>query len=228
MLDTVATQFRYGTTAECEAMTPLLAEPIMDTDKKTIRAGDGATAGGHPLATEAMVLGKQSVYLPARLFTPNPAQPCAALATQHFSAANKPVLDYLAFDGAVSETAGLHLALPARWDLSDLRARIHWAPVAAGTVGESVFWRFYAQGFADGDSLDTAYSFVTVSDDLVSASAWRAHLTDWSPTREVANAADYGVLGLNVVRTGATDSYAGDAAFLGLVLEFNTDQAKDS
>lgn len=43
-------RWRRGTTAEVAAFTPALAEIIVDTNKKVAVVGDGATAGGFPLA----------------------------------------------------------------------------------------------------------------------------------------------------------------------------------
>jgi hypothetical protein len=39
-------QLRRGTTAEVGAMTPAAGEPIVDTDRKSLRLGDGSEAGG--------------------------------------------------------------------------------------------------------------------------------------------------------------------------------------
>lgn len=53
-------RWRRGTTAEVAAFTPALAEIIVDTTKKTAVVGDGSTAGGNPLATEAKSVAKTS------------------------------------------------------------------------------------------------------------------------------------------------------------------------
>lgn len=43
-------KIRRGTEAQCDAMTPALAEFIYDTTNKQVRIGDGSTLGGLPLA----------------------------------------------------------------------------------------------------------------------------------------------------------------------------------
>lgn len=45
-------QFKRGTTAQCDAITPDSAEPIYDTTLDQLRIGNGATAGGDKVAME--------------------------------------------------------------------------------------------------------------------------------------------------------------------------------
>ena len=47
-------QFKRGTTAQCNAVTPANGEPLFDTTLKQLRMGDGSTAGGNNVAMEGV------------------------------------------------------------------------------------------------------------------------------------------------------------------------------
>lgn len=51
-------KIRRGTTAQHSTFTGALGEVTMDTDKKTLVAHDGTTAGGSPLAKETATIAK--------------------------------------------------------------------------------------------------------------------------------------------------------------------------
>lgn len=63
-------QFKRGTTAQADAITPDSGEPIYDTDLDQIRVGDGATAGGDKVAMEGV--GISRVFLANAFQYPNP------------------------------------------------------------------------------------------------------------------------------------------------------------
>lgn len=57
---TTALQLRRGTTTQHGTFTGALGEVTVDTTKKTAVVHDGSTAGGNPLATEALTTAKTS------------------------------------------------------------------------------------------------------------------------------------------------------------------------
>lgn len=63
-------QFKRGTTAQADAITPDSGEPIYDTTLDQLRIGDGATAGGDKVAMEG--IGISRVFLANAFQYPNP------------------------------------------------------------------------------------------------------------------------------------------------------------
>lgn len=62
-------QFRRGSTATINGITPAVGELLVDTTKKTVVVGDGTTAGGTPLQT-ALVSSDGNLTLPGNLILP--------------------------------------------------------------------------------------------------------------------------------------------------------------
>lgn len=63
-------QVRRGTTAQCDAVTPVSGEPLYDTTIDQLRIGDAATAGGDKVAMEGV--GISRVFLVDTFICPAP------------------------------------------------------------------------------------------------------------------------------------------------------------
>ncbi len=91
-------QIFRGTTAEIGAFTGLIGEISVDKTKQTVVVHDGATAGGFPLATEAVVSANTaSIALKAPIASPDltgtPTTPTAAAGNKSSQIANTTFVD---------------------------------------------------------------------------------------------------------------------------------------
>jgi hypothetical protein len=126
-----------------------------------------------------------------------------------------------AFDGVTNEAGWFcNVALPADFKGStSLYVRPVWT-AATGTAGQTVTWNIIARAFGDGDTLDALFTSnaATVTDALIAAGS--VHVGAATALTINGTPAANKLLTFRVSRSASTDSHAGDASLIALLVSY--------
>jgi len=192
------------------------AEAVPVTTDGLITSIDGNAASAYRVQADARLSAtfaplSDSVFIPAREFSPTVGSPAQVAVSSSFSA--------LAFDAAASEYVMTLADLPPEW--ATLTLTLHWANLGAGAGNVLWVWDYIHLG--DGDSIAgtpfTAGSGVART--APAQNVLRVTLTEFStPQPAIPAPSGSRLLGLRIRRMGADalDTLPNDAGLFGVTL----------
>lgn len=139
---------------------------------------------------------------------------------------NKNMLGVLDFDQTTQEFAQFEIMMPKSWD----KGSIFFQPVWKGPSAGGVVWGLQAVAISDGDALDVAYGTAQTSTDTW-ISATVQHTGPASAAIAVAGSPANGDrICFQIYRDPAngSDTIAGDASLIALVLTYSTNAPNDA
>ncbi len=75
-------------------------------------------------------------------------------------------LDVLKFDGVTAEFGHFRFRMQEVWDLSTVRATVHWDGDTGASPGDGVVWTLAATAASDGDARDVTFTPTDIPDTL--------------------------------------------------------------
>lgn len=176
---------------------------------------------------KADIVGQQTIWVPAGAMVPQvtngPARATEELAT------NDVMINYLAFDTSVLESAQVQIQMPKSWNEGTIIAQFVWKHPAT-TVNFGVVWGLKAVGFANDDAMDIAFGVASEVTDTGGTTA-DCYITPETTGVTVAGTPTSEELVSFLVyrNTGAAgDTMAVDAHLIGVKLKYTTDAARDN
>lgn len=172
------------------------------------------------------IVGKQSIWVPAKDIRPTVTAGCAALADVE-TTAGRPDMATLQFDGGTDENAQFALAMPSKWDEGTITFQPYWTATGANTGAGTVIWSLQAVAASDDDTLDVVYGTAQTSTDTYIALE-DLHIGPESSAITVAGTPTAGdLVYFRITRDADTDTKTDDAALLGIKLFYTTDALVD-
>jgi hypothetical protein len=172
--------------------------------------------------------GKHAIYIAAGSMSPSASGGCASLATEATSA-NRPDLQYLAFDASTDEFAQFSIVMPKSWNEGTITYRAHWTHGATVT-NFGVVWGLQALAVSNDDTIDAAYgTAVTVTD--TGGTTSDLYTSDESSAITIAGTpAAEDMVFFRVYRDAdnGSDNLAVDAKLLGITVFITTDAETDA
>jgi hypothetical protein len=195
------------------------AELINDADAAAQR-----TTLGVPAAAD--IVGQQTIWVPAGAMTPRTTNG-AARATEEL-ATNDVMVNYLAFDAAVSEGAGFAIQMPKSWDEGTIIAQFVWKHPAT-TTNFGVVWGLRGNALSNDDAMDAAFGSAAEVTDTGGTTA-DCYISDETAAITIGGtpaAEDLVVFEVYRDPPEAGDTMAVDAHLIGVKIHYTTDAAKD-
>lgn len=219
----------------------LAAQNLNDVvDKPTARSNLGlgsaavkaAGTGAAELPTNADILGKHSIWIPAGAMKPRTTNPPSVGSVE--TTTNKVMISTLDFDYATqNEYAQFEIRMPTSWDEGTLQAEIVWS-CAAGATAFGVVFGVQARAFGDTDTLEAAFGTAGLALDTASSTGdilRAAAVSSPSANITVAGTPVAGdVVKFQIYRdfAHASDTLDKDARLHGVLLTYTVDAHKDA
>jgi hypothetical protein len=171
-----------------------------------------------------MVVGKQTIWIPAGAMVPQASAVGAATGVMS-SGGQLNTFPCLDFDQTTRELAGFSVAMPKSWDEGTLSFQPYWT-ASGGSVAQTVRWGLQGKPLSNDDSLDAASAGSATSDDALIATG-DLHIGPESSAFSLTGAAEGDLVYFQIYRDVDNDNLAADARLLGiklfLTLNANTD-----
>jgi len=173
-------------------------------------------------------LNYRTIYVDAGSMVPSVTN--GAQAGTEELAANKPTVDYFAFDKATDEYTQFKIAMPEQWDRGAVRARYYWKPSDADTG--TVVWALEGLTYTHDDAfMGTAFGTpapadaqaATVDNDLMITLSTGTTAC----TVQGSHAEDNLVL-FRITRDISADNYNADAHLLGVAIQYRESSTADA
>jgi hypothetical protein len=164
----------------------------------------------------------KNIFIPAAALIPTATNGAAPGSYEY--ATNDVNIDYLAFDGATEEFAGIHFPMPEDWDLGTIKAKFDWSSAAGSTAGDTAEWKIGGVAISNNDALDAAPGTLQViSDTLLANDGAKRQLSGATPAITIGGTPAAGdMIYLTVSRNvGGTDDMTEDAWLFGIWLQYH-------
>jgi len=175
-----------------------------------------------------VVVGKQTIWIPAAAITPTKSNGCAAR-TQVETTAGRPDMDVLDFDTSADEHAQFSVAFPKMWNLGTVTFQVFWCSTATDTDG--VAWGLQGVSMPDNSTIDVPYGTAIVVTDDAQSAAEELYVTAESGAVTIAGTpADNDLCYFRVLRdiSDGNDDMTEDARLIGIKLFYTTDALNDA
>lgn len=181
------------------------------------------------LAATASVIGKHTIWIPARDIRPAEINGCAALVTVA-TTSTRPDSSFLAFDANSDEFAQFYLPLPKSWNLGTVTFQVIWENTENSNNG--VAWALEAVAVHNTERLgDTDYGVAVVVVDNGTTNTTETLISSESSAMTIANTPiDGDFLCFQIFRdvSDPGDTITVDTRLFGLRIFFTTDAANDN
>ncbi len=107
----------------------------------------------------------RTVFIPAGAMISNITEG-ATLKLEEYGDAK--INDYYEFSGIISNSVQVVFPLPVEWNLGTVKIKPYWSSTN-DTANQTVVWEFAAGAVSDGDSMDSAFGTIQLSQDDVTA-----------------------------------------------------------
>lgn len=184
-------------------------------------------------ANLGLTIGRRSIWIPAKHFTPLPSGGCAPLAAIGGGAFD-PIIETLDFDASTIERAQCFIQIPNNWDGGTISVQVYWSH-ASTTTNFDVVWMAALAGYNDGDLLTdsdlggtSGLSDTGGATDTLYVTAESAPLTVPSPS--LFNSPDNDMICLSIGRFASNggDTLAVDARLHGVKFWYGIDGLEES
>jgi len=118
----------------------------------------------------------------------------AAPGTKEY-AADKPEVDYFAFDGTTSERVQFKFALPRNWNAGTVTVKFHWSSATGSTAGDTAEMAMKAVCIRNDDAMAASFETAQViSDTLLADNGTDMQVTDATPAITIGGTPTAGAL----------------------------------
>jgi len=140
-------------------------------------------------------------------------------------ATNDIMAEFLTFDGATQQYAGVNLVMPYDWDRGTIKYKVYWAPgSAACTVGDGVVWQVQGLAIGNDDAIDAALGTEQIiADAVLVGENGDLHITGTSPALTIGGTpALEDIVHLSIGRkvAHASDDMTEDAWLFGVLMQY--------
>lgn len=176
----------------------------------------------------ALIVGKNSIWIPAAAMRPTVSNGCAAL-TDVETTSGRPDMTVLAFDKDADEHAQFQIKMPKLWNEGTVTFRAFWTCATAVTTG--VAWGLQGVAVGDNSTIDVAYGTPVVVQDDCQSQAEECYVSAESSAITIAGTPTADKLCFfRVFRdvSDANDDLNGDALLIGIELYYTTNALNDA
>ena len=192
-----------------------------------IEAAADVTDATNVAAAGALMVGKDSIWIPAAAMYPSTTNPCSDL-TQVETTALRPDLKVLDFAAAADDFAQFAISFPKKWNLGTITYQPFWT--VTGTNTGTVVWQLGGIAVSSDDTINTAFGTLVAtaalahsgtSNDLMVSAESGAVTIAGSP-------ADNDQCFFQINNDTSASGQTGVVRLLGIKLFFTTDAANDA